>query len=242
MIASRYPVLLAAAAGLAATPALADVQVQSQGPVVEISVYETVTVEPDMATIGAGVTTEAPTAVEALRQNSVQMRDVIARIKALGIAEKDIQTSGINLNAQYDYDRPDRRPAFRGSQVTNRVSVKLREIEETGEVLDALVAAGANDLSGPQFSIEDDDAAKDQARSRAVARGEERARAYARSVGYSDVRVLQISEAIEGNGPMPMMRRQSDQAIVVTGSSAPVQPGTLDTGVNVTITYEMVGG
>ena len=219
----------------------ASVEIEAEGPVIELSVYETVDAAPDIVTIGAGVSTQANTAVEALRTNSVEMRQVIDRILALGIAEEDIQTSGINLNAQYDYDQPSRQQVFRGYQVSNRVSVKLREIEETGRVLDALVAAGATDLSGPSFGIEDDEAAKETARERAIVRARERANAYAKMVGYDGVRVLAISESIQGGGPPPRPMMVQATARSEMADSPPVQPGQVSTGVNITIKYEMVG-
>jgi uncharacterized protein YggE len=240
----RHTLTIAAAAALAlpSNAAAQQVEIEAEGPVIELSVFESVTAEPDLVTIGAGVSTQAPTAVEAMRTNSEQMTRVIERIKALGVAEEDIQTSGINLNAQYDYDRPNQRQVFRGYQVSNRVSVKLRNIDETGEVLDALVVAGATDLSGPSFTIEDDDAAKDQARESAIERAQERAEAYARAFGYSGVRVLSVSEAVQGRAPMQqMVMREEAEAITVSGSRAPVQPGRVSTGVSVTIKYEMVG-
>lgn len=220
----------------------AEVQITAQGPVVELGVYESIDVEPDIATISAGVTTQALTAVEAMRQNSAEMRKVIERIKALNVDEKDIQTTGINLNARYDYDRNSQRQIFRGYQVSNRVSVKLRDINATGRVLDALVEAGATDLGGPNFSVDDDTAAKEQARQRAMTRARERAAAYARMAGYGDVRLLQISESITGRGPVPMpaMRDAAENAIMA--SAAPVQPGMVSAGVSITVKYEMVGG
>ena len=145
----------------------ATVEIEANGPVVELNIFESIELEPDMATISAGVSTEAPSASDALRANSREMRRVIEEIKAQGVGEKDIQTTGINLNARYDYDRTNQRQIFRGYQVSNRVSVKLREIERVGEVLDALVEAGATDLNGPRFSVEDDSAALEEARSRA---------------------------------------------------------------------------
>ncbi len=230
-----------ALAALASTPALsAGVEIEAKGPVIELSVYESVNVDPDMATIGAGVTTEATTATAALRQNSAEMRRVIDRIKKLGIAEKDIQTTGINLHPRYDYDQQNQRQVFRGYQVSNRVSVKLRKIEDTGKVLDELVSAGATDLSGPSFSIENDDLAKDAARKRAVERARDRANAYAAMFGYSGVRVLQVSESVVGRGPMPITRDVSVE--MAKASDAPVQPGQVEAGVNVSITFEMTGG
>jgi uncharacterized protein len=216
----------------------ANVEIAAGGPVVELNVYESVDVAPDLATIGAGVTTEAPTATEALRQNSAEMQKVIARIKALGVAEKDIQTTGINLNARYDYDQATQRQVFRGYQASNRVSVILRKIDDTGRVLDALVEAGANDLSGPNFTIDDDTAAKDAARKRAVARAEAQAKAYAAMLGYDSFKVLAISENIEGRGPMPQMAEM--RLSVAKADAAPVQPGMVQAGVSIAITYELV--
>lgn len=223
------------ASGLAA----AEIEIEASGPVVELNVFESVEVAPDIATIGAGVTTEAPTATEALRQNSVEMEQVIARIKALGVAEKDIQTTGINLNAMYDYSQESQRPVFRGYQVSNRVSVMLRKIEETGKVLDALVAAGANDINGPSFSLDDDTAAKDAARKRAFARAQAQAKAYADLLGYDGAKVLAIAENIEGRGPLPELAA-TRMSIAKDTAAPPVQPGMIAAGINLTIKYELV--
>ena len=217
----------------------ATIEIESDGPVVELSIFESVTAEPDLVTIGAGVSTTAPTAVEALRQNSVEMTRVIAQIKAQGVDEKDIQTTGINLNARYDYNRATQRNEFRGYQASNRVSVKLREIGRTGEVLDALVAAGATDLNGPSFSIEDDEAAKDQARERALDRAQKRAEAYAGMLGYEEVRVLEISESIRGIGPVAEIAERSVMQADIA-AAPPVQPGMISTGVALTIKFEMI--
>lgn len=240
-----FATLAAAAAATSTLPAIANaqtVEIEATGPIIELSVFESISAEPDLVTIGAGVTSEASTAVEAMRLNAAQMQGVIARIKALGVPEKDIQTTGINLNARYDYDRETQTNVFRGYQVSNRVSVKLRDIEGTGAALDALVAAGATDLDGPNFSIEDDEAAKETARASAVKRAQQRAEAYAALFGYSGVRILSIGESIQGMAPQPemMMRSAAADAIVVKGSS--VQPGMVSTGVSITVKYEMTGG
>lgn len=235
-----FPAALAIAAVSASPVAAATVEIEAEGPVIELSIYESVVGAPDIVTIGAGVSTEARTAVEALRQNSAQMRAVIERIKSLGVDEQDIQTTGINLNARYDYDRNTQQQIFRGYQVSNRVSVKLREIDETGEVLDALVTAGATDLSGPSFGIEDDTAAKEAARSRAVERAQSRANAYATMLGYDGVKVLAISEAIASSGPMQQMVARDAIQEAGASASAPVQPGQVSTGVSITVKYEMI--
>jgi len=236
------PALALAAASALAAPAAAtasQITIAPTGPVVELNVVESVEVAPDTATIGAGVTTEAPTATAALRQNSEEMQKVVARLKALGIAGQDIQTTGINLNARYDYNQQTQRQVFRGYQAANRVNVVLRKIDDAGRVLDALVEAGATDLSGPSFSIDDDEPARSEARKRALARAAAQAKAYAAMLGYEGVRVLAISESMTGSGPMPEM--MAKRSAGMAAAPPPVEPGLVATGIGITVTYELVG-
>ncbi|WP_120717574.1 SIMPL domain-containing protein [Tsuneonella amylolytica] len=225
------------AAAIAAPAAAADVQVASQGPVVELSVTETVKARPDIANVSAGVTTNAPTAVAAMAANAQAMDAVIARIKALGVRAEDIQTAGINLGAQYDYDQAERRQVFRGYQASNRVSVTLRDVKRTGPVLDALVAVGATDIGGPDFSIDDDTAPRAQARKAAFDKAQAQATEYARWAGYTGVRVLSVSEAVNPGRPMPQMMEA--RAVSADAKSTPVEPGLVGTAVTVSVTFEM---
>ena len=233
-LAAASAVMLAAAAPGAAQAA-PQVNLAPTGPVVELSIFESVDAAPDQATVSAGVTTTEPTATAAMRRNAEEMTKVIARIKALGIAEKDIQTTGVALGPQYDYQ--DGSPVFRGYQASNRVSVILRKIDDTGRVLDALVEAGATDIGGPSFAIADDTALKEQARKAAVARGAAQARAYAAMLGYADIRVLAVSETIEGMVPM----FAEAKTVALEATATPIQPGQVSAGVSVTITYELLG-
>ena len=238
----RLAIALLAATAIAAPAHAAEVQITTQNPVIELSVFEQIEVEPDVATISTGVQTDADTAVEALRRNSAEMERVVALIRALGIPARDIQTASINLNPRYDYNnRGDQPPRFLGYQTSNQGTVKLRNLDRVGEVLDAMVEAGATNINGPHFSIEDDEAAKAQARSNALDRGRAQAEEYARLAGYSGVRLLQVAEAIRGSsGSMA-----KDEAILVSGSRMaaapppPVAPGVVSTGVGIALTYEM---
>src|SRR5690606_13347282 len=108
---------------------------------------------PDIATVSAGVVTQASDGNAAMRQNAEQMNRVLAALKAAGVAERDIQTSGVNLHPQYRYVE-NQAPAITGYQASNTVSVKLREVARIGKVLDALVANGANQINGPSFGID----------------------------------------------------------------------------------------
>src|SRR6478736_405594 len=179
----RYAIPLFALSALAVPSAAAEVQIQAQAPVVELSVSETVNSTPDVAQIGTGVTTRAQTAKEAVRLNAVAMQKVVDRLKTLGIAAKDIQTSNFNLNAQFTYPNGGGTPVFAGYEASNQVSVKLRQIDKVGDVLDALVAAGATNIFGPNFSLDDDSAAAASARTKAFQRGQAMAQDYARMAG-----------------------------------------------------------
>ncbi|OYW45180.1 MAG: hypothetical protein B7Z08_04370 [Sphingomonadales bacterium 32-68-7] len=233
----RIALLSAAAASALAMPAAAaDVQIQATGPVVELTVQGSVDAAPDIARVGAGVTTQAPTAVEAMRLNAAAMSAVVARIRQLGIAERDIQTTSVSLGAQYDYDQGTQRQVFRGYQASNRVSVVLRRIDRTGVVLDALVAAGATDISGPDWSLDDDTAARRQARARALESATALVADYARATGHSGSRLLSIEEAVSSPGPVPMYRMALREA---ADASTPVVPGQVEAGVTLTVRYEL---
>ena len=206
---------------------------------VELSVFEQFEIEPDLAAIGAGVTSRAPSAVEAMRQNSTQMQRVIDRLKSSGVDAEDIQTSSINLYAQYDYDREAQQQVFRGYQASNRVTVKFRDLDRVGEILDALVDAGATDLNGPTFSREDDSEAKEEARQRAFERAYQRALSYARMAGYSKVKLVLLSESLIGNGPVPAMGRKTLMADSIE-ASVPIEPGKVSGGISISVSYEML--
>ena len=133
-----------------------------------------VTRVPDLALISAGVVTRAATAQQAISQNAQQMQRVIAALRRAGVAERDIQTSAINLHPDYRYieNQP---PVLTGYQANNQVTVRFRNIAETGRILDALVAEGANQINGPALTIDRPEAALDEARRDAIRKARARA-------------------------------------------------------------------
>ena len=233
--------LAAAVAAVVATPALAaNIDIAVQGPVVEITASETVQSEPDQANVGAGVTTRAMTAVQSLRDNANRMDAVISRLKALGIAREDIQTSGVSLSPQYRYNNNNTPPVFMGHDVTNQVSVTLRDVAKIGPTLDALVIAGANNLNGPFFSRKNDKPQRAQAREAAFKTADQQAREYARMAGFGGVRLLAVEEAVQQGGVMAFDVARPVSAIVVTGQKlTPIEPGRVGTAVQLTAKYEM---
>ncbi len=216
----------------------ANVQITAQNPVIELTISEQVDSRPDTATFSTGVETKAATATQALRDNSRQARMVIEKLKSLGVAEDDIQTTGINLNADYQYDRGSKVNRFVGYRVSNQVRAKVRNIDDLGKILDALVSdGGATNLNGPYFSIDDDSEVKKMARERALANGKKQAENYARASGYTGVRVLSIAEGFSNNSPRPV---SSMRMMSVQEESVPVAPGQVGTTVSLNITYEMI--
>lgn len=235
----RYAVPLLAAIALAAPAAAAEVQIQAQAPVVELTVSQTVKSKPDVAQVSAGVTTRAQSARDALRQNAEAMQKVIDRLKALGIPDKDIQTSNFNLNAQFTYPAGGGAPVFAGYEASNQVSARLRQIDKVGDALDALVAAGANNVNGPSFMLDDPTAVQQQARTQAFQRGQAMAQDYARMAGYTGVRLLEVSENVEAGGPPPPAPPMVRVYAVERDAKTPIEPGEVGTMVTLTLKYEM---
>lgn len=237
----RYALPVAAAVAVISGPAAAEVDIEATGPLISLSVTESVNLDPDIANLSAGVTTVAPTAVEAMRQNAQFMNRVVDRIESLGVKKDDIQTTGVSLNAEYDYDQKTRQQVFRGYRVSNRVNIQLRDIQRTGQVLDALVVAGATDLGGIGWTVDDPSPGVEQARQAAFASARTRAQNYARLSGFDDVRLLEIQENYSPSRPVayadPITVSSSD---IGRNESAPVRPGQVQAGITVNFTYEMV--
>lgn len=235
-----HPPFLALPFAALAAPAQAGVvQITATEPVVEITATQTVQSAPDEATISAGVTTRQQTAVAAMRQNATRMDAVITRIKSLGVAREDIQTSGVNLNPVYQYNRDNAPPTFLGYDVTNTVSVTLKKLDRIGETLDALVASGANNINGPYFRRADDSEARDIARKAAFEQARAQAVGYARMAGYSGVRLLEVNEALTRSAPVDIQVTAQRAGAAVKEESTPIEPGRVGTVVQMTAKYEM---
>ena len=209
--------------------------VPSDGTLLSVAASAEASSVPDVATLSAGVVTQASDGNTAMRQNAERMVKVLAAIKAAGIAEKDVQTSGVNLNPQYRYAENEA-PKITGYQASNTVSLKVRDIARLGQVLDALAAQGSNQINGPSFEIDKPDPVFDQARLGALKKAQARADTYARALGLRVRRIVSISEGGGGFRPMPMMAmgKAMDQA-----ESTPVSPGTTTLTVNLDVVFEL---
>lgn len=203
----------------------------------EVTATGRVTRTPDIATIRAGVVTQAPTAAAAVSDNAGRMARVIAALKAAGVADRDLTTTAVNLSPQYRYAE-NQPPVVTGYQATNTVTVKFRDIAKSGRILDTLVKEGANQIDGPSLSVDKPEAALDEARTDAIARARARAELYAKAAGLRVERIVSISENGEdtGGGPRPpvmYMARAKAEA------DTAVLPGETDLSVTLAVRFAL---
>jgi uncharacterized protein YggE len=206
------------------------------GTRLDIDATGEVTRVPDVAIISAGVVSRSATASGAMQDAADRMERVIAALKRAGIADRDIQTSSVNLNPEYKY--VENQPAqLVGYSASNSVTVRFRDIRNSGKVLDALVSQGANQINGPNLTVDKPEAALDEARAKAIANARARADLYAKALGLRVVRVVSVSES-GGNypapPPMPMYARAE-----AASAKTPIEPGEQKLQVNLSVTFEL---
>jgi uncharacterized protein len=195
-----------------------------------------VSAAPDLAHVAAGVVAEAPRAADAVQQASAAMQKVLAALDKAGIDKKDVQTSRFDVSPLYaDTPRTGRgTPQITGYRASNQVQVEVHGVDKVGGVLDALVAAGANDVGGVTFGIAEPAPLQDEARKKAIADARRKAELYAAATGSTLGRVLDIDESGGAAPPMPVRYRMEAAAAAV-----PIAPGELDLGVNVVVTWAL---
>jgi uncharacterized protein YggE len=190
---------------------------------------------PDRASVSAGVVTQAPTAGDAMRENARQMNAAFKALKAAGIKDRDITTSQMSLQPQYDYQNR-KSPRITGYEVRNTVSAMSDDLDKVGPMLDALVSAGVNNINGVNFSIKDAKSARAKARMDAIAQARAKAENMAKAAGVRLGKVLEIREGGGSTpGPQPMMMRSMASDM----ESTPVAAGEQTLSVTVNITYAL---
>ena len=205
------------------------------GTRLDINATGEVTRVPDLAVISAGVVSRSPTASAALQDTADKMTRVIAALKRAGIADRDIQTSNVSLNPEYRYPQ-DQAPQLVGYTASNSVTIRFHDIRNSGKILDALVAQGANQINGPSMTVEKPEAALDEARAKAISIGRARAELYARSLGLRVVRIVSVNESggyYAPPPPAPMMMARAER------DSTPVQPGEQKLQVSLAMIFEL---
>jgi uncharacterized protein YggE len=185
--------------------------------------------------ITIGVETRDAEARTAAEQNDAQMAEVMNALLAKGVAEEDIQTADYSIQAEIDWQ--DSKQRVIGYVVNNSVVVKLREVDEAGDVLDAVTAAGANNIYGIQFTFDDPSALREEARAEAMAEAQAKAQALAQLAGVGLGKPRQISESfIE---PSPLYRDAYAVPPAEGGGVTPFSPGQLEVTVQVQVTFDI---
>lgn len=184
--------------------------------------------KPDTATVQIGVETDGSDAKDALAQNSTQTEALIAKLKELGVAEGDLQTSNFSIYPNYDNEG---RQVI-GYHVSNTVQVTIRNLEGAGDLLDQVVQAGANRINGISFSIANTDAQLQQAREQAIKDAKSRAEQLAAASRATVGQTLVITENVGSVVPMPV-------AYADAARSVPLQAGTQNVTVDVQVTFEL---
>jgi uncharacterized protein YggE len=191
----------------------------------------TVAAVPDSAVIRLGVSSQGKTARAASDANAKEMTGVLAAIKETGVADRDIQTTSLSLQPQYEQNKPGAARLI-GFQANNQVTVKIRDIANLPSVLDRAITAGANEMSGIEFVVSEQAKLLDNARTAAIADARRKAELYAAAAGLKIGRTMAISE--EGAAPQP----RPYQALRA-GAAAPIAPGEQMLRAVVTVSFEL---
>jgi uncharacterized protein YggE len=230
--------LIAAAVPAAPAAAQSTVTQAISGTRLDISATGEVTRVPDLAIISAGVVARSTTAAAALQETADKMDRVMAALKRAGVADRDIQTSSVNLNPEYRYPE-NQTPQLVGYSASNQVTIRFRDIAASGKILDALVAQGANQISGPSMTIEHPEQALDEARAKAVAIGRGRAEIYARALGMQVARVVSISEGGGYYAPPAPPPPPAPMMACAERSYTRIEPGEQKLQVSLSMVFEL---
>jgi uncharacterized protein YggE len=230
--------LVAALAGPALGAAAAQSDDQDTLRSINVNGMGRVKVEPDVADINLGVTKQGDDAASASQDAATAMDAVVKALLEAGVAEADIQTSAISLNPLYDWDNSP--PEIEGWEASNLVNITVRDITTVGDVVDAATAAGATNISGITFRVEDPTAAQAEARSAAVADARAKAEQLATDAGVSITGVITITES-GGVAPQPIFYAQAEMAMAAAAPVAqtPVLPGQVELSITVMVQYQI---
>lgn len=188
---------------------------------------------PDRATVMVGVETQAATAGAALADNNKKMAALIAAVKQAGVAETDVRTTSFSVFPFYGEGRAGKEPVIMGYRVVNEVTVKAKDVAGLGGLLDKLVSTGANQIRGVQFSLADETKLLDEARRRAVADADRKAKQLADHAGAALGPVHSVVESPRGDGPVHPMRMMAE----AKQSSVPLEAGEAVVAVDVEVAW-----
>jgi uncharacterized protein YggE len=215
---------------------------EKQTSIISLTGTGNVSIAPDMAVISFGVVKEAKTARAALDENNKAMASILKAMEDKGIDKKDLQTSGFNIQPKYFY--PKRKsngeqpaPEITGYRVANNITIRIREIENAGEILDLSVTLGINSGGNIQFTNSDTTAVLKEARIKAVEDALEKAQTLAKAAGVELGDILNISE--NTSRPRPVGIAQARSLRVQEDAAVPIASGENNYSVTVQMSWEI---
>jgi uncharacterized protein YggE len=195
-----------------------------------------VSVRPDLAELRVGISLTEETVPAARTAGAVALRAVLSRLRSLGIRDQDIQTSIVSMTPAYDYSSDRNGPRLIGYALTNSVSVTVRDLDRVGDVIDGALTSGATTLDNVAFRVADPSPAQREARERAVADARARAETLAASAG---VRLGGVVAIVEGGAEPPFQPYPAMRAMAARDESTPIEAGTNEISVAVTVTFSI---
>ena len=195
-----------------------------------------VTAKPDIAVTTMGMIVDGSTVAEAQQKNTSVMNSLNSKLKVLGISEDDIQTTNYNIYPQYDYLEDEGR-VLNGYQVSQSVNVKIRNLEKANQVLALAGEVGANSVSGLEFTIDDRDIYKNEARDLALQKIGEKARMLSQSLGVRIIGVVSYDEYEGGENDFGPYRAYAESGF--GGDTPVIESGSMDVKMNLNVTFEI---
>jgi uncharacterized protein len=206
-------------------------------PQISIGSRAEVKVNPDRARIQVSVHTRAVTAAAAATENATKQKAVIDALRALGLRENEISTVGYNVSPEHRYEQ-NREPVIIGYNVTNTVSVELRDLSLVGRVIDVAISKGANMITSLNFYASNTDEARREAIAAAVQKARLDADATARAAGGTIGGLLEVSVGAYFPPPIPVeFSRISAQAKM---ADTPINPGEQTVSVDVSTRWSFI--
>jgi len=226
--------------GVLAMPATAQVTpVQPPIPQISVNARGEVQVAPDRARVMVGIETRAKTAAAAASENNTKQTAILAAIKALGIPAGQITTLNFNVSPIQRYDDKERRVVIDGYQVSNIVQVVTDKLEQTGPIIDASLAAGANRVAGLDFMLKDPSKARDAALAQAVEAARRQAEVAAKAAGGSLGELLELN-VNEYERPMPREVMAMSAKMDAAAAPTPISEGTTTVSIGVNTRWRFV--
>lgn len=198
-----------------------------------------VTVTPDIAIVSVGVASQGTSVKLAQKDLNTKMDAITKAVKQLGIDAKDIKTSNYSINPRYDYQSSTQR--IIGYDANSSLTIKVRDMDKTNDVVDKATLNGANQVDGISFDVDDRAKSENEARVLAVADAKKKAELAAKTVGFTLGTIVNYSEGVNNGGPIPRMmyaktamEAGSDQTVPST-----IEPGSNEIIIQVSLSYQL---